>query len=354
MEFNHKVYVNFVSELPLKGDSPKVVIESHSNEVFRVDFIDVDKKELVNSVKTKANKTIFGGRQWYTNWLINVYDEKNNLIHIETFNLNGKKVFIKMDATALGDSISWIPYIEEFRKKHNCTVICSTFHNYIFENSYPEILFVEPNIKIKNVYAQYYIGANYGNNILYSPVDVRVSNLQSCAYKSLGLKPVEIRPNLTNSFNKNRVPNIRGKYVCISEYASSEDKMWKDKNGWKKIVKFLKSKGYIVVSISKEPSNIEGVINLNGDMDLTERMLDLYHADFFIGVSSGLSWLSWSVGTHVFMISDVTPIWHEFQTGVTRFSYKENNSIDFSVESYTKCDVVLKHINEYIKRIEIQ
>ena len=163
MEFNHKVYVNFVSELPLKGDSPKVIIESHSNEIFRVDFIDVDKKELVNSVKTKANKTIFGGRQWYTNWLINVYDEKNNLIHIETFSLNGKKVFIKMDATALGDSISWIPYIEEFRKKHNCTVICSTFHNYIFENSYPEILFVEPNIKIKNVYAQYYIGANYHN-----------------------------------------------------------------------------------------------------------------------------------------------------------------------------------------------
>jgi autotransporter strand-loop-strand O-heptosyltransferase len=350
MDFTHNVIVNYISELPLKGDSPKVTIESHSKETFKVDFIDVDKRSVVKSIKTKSNTTITGGRQWYTNWLINVYDESGKLIHIETFSLCGKKVFIKFDSYALGDSIAWIPYVEEFRKKHNCTVICSTFYNYIFEKPYPEILFVEPNIKIKNIYAQYYIGACLESNFSYSPTNSSTRPLQESSSLSLGLSPRELTPDLTNSFNKDRGPNIKGRYVCISEHASSDNKKWKDPNGWEKIVKFLKSKGYIVVSISKEPTKLDGVMSLNGDLDLKERMLDLYHADFFIGVSSGLSWLSWSVGTHVFMISDITPHWYEFTNGVTRFCSKNIDKINYSNNVITKSDDVLVYINKFIEK----
>lgn len=350
MDFTHNAIVNYTSELPLEGDSPKVTIESHSKETFKVDFIDVDKRDVVKSIKTKSNTTIIGGRQWYTNWLINVYDESDKLIHIETFSLCGKKVFIKFDSYALGDSIAWIPYVEEFRKKHNCTVICSTFYNYIFEKPYPEILFVEPNIKIKNIYAQYYIGACLENNFSYSPVNASVRPLQESSSLSLGLEPRELVPDLTKSFNKNEAPKIRGKYVCISEYASDDKKMWKEVGGWDRIVRFLRKKGYIVVSISKEPTKLEGVMNLSGDLDLKERMLDLYHADFFIGVSSGLSWLSWSVGTHVFMISDTTPYWYEFKNGSTRFCSKNIDKINYSNSVPTKSDDVLEYINKFIEK----
>ena len=41
-----------------------------------------------------------------------------------------------------------------------------------------------------------------------------------------------------------------------------------------------------------------------------------------IGLSSGLSWLSWAVGKHVFMISNFTEPDHEFTTNCTRFINK--------------------------------
>ena len=86
-------------------------------------------------------------------------------------------VFIKIDASALGDNIAWISYVEEFRKKHNCNVICSTFYNDLFIDSFPNIHFIKPNIEIKNVYAQYYIGAHKKDDI-YSPIDVKNNSLQ--------------------------------------------------------------------------------------------------------------------------------------------------------------------------------
>jgi autotransporter strand-loop-strand O-heptosyltransferase len=46
-----------------------------------------------------------------------------------------------------------------------------------------------------------------------------------------------------------------------------------------------------------------GVEDETGDRPLQERARWLRHADFFIGLSSGLSWLAWAVGTPVVMIS---------------------------------------------------
>ena len=43
----------------------------------------------------KSNEKVFGGRQWFTDWEIKVYDENKNLIHTDILNLNGKTVFIK-------------------------------------------------------------------------------------------------------------------------------------------------------------------------------------------------------------------------------------------------------------------
>jgi autotransporter strand-loop-strand O-heptosyltransferase len=44
----------------------------------------------------------------------------------------------------------------------------------------------------------------------------------------------------------------------------------------------------------------------------------MYHAEFFIGLSSGLSWINWSLGKHTVMISGFTAKDHEFQTNITR------------------------------------
>ena len=72
-----------------------------------------------------------------------------------------KRVYIAFDSKSLGDSIAWMPYVLEFKKKHNCHVIVSTFKNFLFKDVYPEIEFIEPGQKADGIFGMYNIGWFY-------------------------------------------------------------------------------------------------------------------------------------------------------------------------------------------------
>jgi len=342
------VSVSFVCDLPKKGNSPKVLITNDINKKYKIEFIDTLTKE-VTIVNCESNQIVVSGKQWSINWLIKVYREEEDIpFFIEEFNPKGKIVFIKMDATALGDNIAWIPYVDEFRKKWECTIICSTFHNSLFIKSYPNIIFVEPNTTIQNIYAQYYIGANR-NDEVYSPVFHKKVPLQMIGSHLLNLPWKEIRPELEIIF-KDSKRNIKEKYVCISEFASSNKKFWKEVGGWQSVVDYLNSKGYKVVVLSKEKTNLNNVIDLTDkNLPILDVAYMLYHSEFFIGVSSGLSWLAWAVNTKVVMISDCTPVWHEFNYNNIRISANPNlDTVDYDQEKYSKLNNVIDKINSLI------
>lgn len=335
-----KFDISYVSKFPLLGDSPKITIIGDNSivETFEVEFVDLETNEILSVKKCKINETVTGDRQWFTKWIIRVYDSKKNLLHYDIFSLERKAVFIKIDAYALGDNIAWIPYVDEFRKKHNCNVICSTFHNNLFEKEYPYILFAAPNTQISNVYAQYYIGANTTINPKYCPVVSTNVPLQMVVTETLGLKYNEIVAKISsNDF----VPNYGGKYACISEHASHPMKEWKINGGWQFVVDFLNSVGYKVVVISKESTNLKNIIDKTGDISLPDRIQDLKYSSFFIGVSSGLSWVAWALKKHVVMISDVTPCFHEFQTNITRIGGKTLDTIDYENQTISSVKDVI-------------
>jgi autotransporter strand-loop-strand O-heptosyltransferase len=344
-----KIVVSYVCTLPLIGNSPNVIIYDKNSDQYIIEFINNDTNEIVNTKTFKSNEFVYGERQWFINWLIKIYDSNKNLIYTDKFNPIHKNIFIKMDAHALGDNIAWIQSVEEFRKKYKCNVICSTFHNDLFIDSYPNILFVKPNTVINNVYSQYYIGANNSDNIKYSPVNSEKYPLQKISTSILGLDDVEIVPDLISNlrFKERR---LNDKYICISEYGSHEKKMWKEGlEGWQYIVDKLNDEGYKVCVISREPTKLKNIIDWTGDINLKQRMIDLYYSEFFIGVSSGLSWLSWSVGTKVIMISDCTPEWHEFKTKMVRICENKLDKVDYEVEGYSKKEKVFKIIKSTLK-----
>ena len=333
--------VSYVSRLPLQGDSPSVIIKENNDKNYIVYFIDSNTAKIISYKKFKSNEKVFGGRQWFTDWEIKVYDENKNLIHTDKLNLKNKTVFIKLDAKALGDTLAWIPYVEEFRLNHNCNVICSTFFNHIVKNVYTNIMFVAPNTYIDNIYAQYYVGASDEGNEAYTPLRSGCFPFQKTASDILGLAHKEVRPTL-EKLVENSIRRIEGKYVCISEFGSSQTKMWKEGvQGWQQIVDYLNSKGYRVVVISKEKTTLTNIIDLSGNYSLFDRMIDLYHCEFFIGVSSGLSWLAWGLNKHVVMVSDVTPIEHEFTSNCTRISANDLKFVDYTVENYSSANDVV-------------
>ena len=109
-----------------------------------------------------------------------------------------KRVYISFDSSSLGDSIAWIPYVLEFQNKHNCKVIVSTFKNFLFEEVYPELEFVNPGSEVPNIYAMYKIGWFYDKNR--EPELPNTISLQKAASNILGLTHKEIVPRVKSNW----------------------------------------------------------------------------------------------------------------------------------------------------------
>ncbi len=112
-------------------------------------------------------------------------------------------------------------------------------------------------------------------------------------------------------------------YVCIAVQSSTQSKSWNNPHGWRDVVRFLKALGFRVVCIDQRPVHGSGLVwthiphgvdDQTGDRPLTERARWLRHAEFFVGLSSGLSWLAWAAGTPVVLISGFTDAFNEFTT----------------------------------------
>jgi autotransporter strand-loop-strand O-heptosyltransferase len=339
--------VSYVTTLPKIGNAPRVKITGDIPHKYKVVFREYG-KGIISGGFCNTNETIIcGAKQWFTKWYVVIFNESNEIVFEDVFNPIDKKIFIKIDGYALGDNIAWMPYIEEFRIKNKCDVICSTFYNNLFINIYPDILFVKPNTSIENVYAQYYIGASNDSNKVYSPFNCNEVPLQFVASEILGLDFIEVRPDLGSQF-KHLTKRFDDKYVTLSEFGSTKEKEWKFTNGWQTIVDFLTNNGYKVLVISKEPTNLKNVIDVTGDISLENRAVDILNAEFHLGISSGLSWLAWALGKHVFMISDVTPIWHEFSSDITRLGANDLDKVNYIVEGQTTVENVIEKLRYLI------
>lgn len=283
---------NFISQ-------PFLEIKGISDSDFLVKFFD-EKGECHYTNTIKANHWVKLNRQYYTRWTAKVWQD-GELIYTNTLNMEGKRVFISIDSKAIGDTLAWIPYCLEFKKKHKCEVVVSTFWNKILD--YPELELVEPG-HVTGCYALYNLGWHWDSNK--EPVLCNTIPLQQSASNILGLDYREIKPKV--KFEQK--PNMYGKYVTIATNSTAGLKFW-EKSSWAVVIDFLVEKGYKVINVSKERNPFNNCYQLE-DVSIENTMSVIYHSDFYIGLSSGLSWLAWSLGKKVVMIAGFTEQDHEF------------------------------------------
>jgi len=242
-------------------------------------------------------------RRWYTKWTIKVWKD-DELYYEYTLDYTGKRVYIAFDSKSLGDTIAWMPYVLEFKKKHNCHVIVSTHKNFLFESVYPELEFIEPGQKADNILGMYSIGWFYNPDK--EPALCNTIKLQEAASNILGLEFQEIRPRI--AFTPGN--NLYGKYVTIATNSTSGCKFW-TKDGWQLVINFLHEKGYKVINVSQERNPFDNCEQIE-DTSMENTMNIIHHSHLFIGLSSGLSWLAWAMNKKVVMISNFTDKDHEF------------------------------------------
>ena len=249
--------------------------------------------------------------------------------------VQGKTVHIIFQSKGLGDTLAWFPYVEQFRVENKCKVKLFLPRQEmipLLKPNYPEIEFLEEDKYIVPSIAKHFgqigsldfklpmsaesimsykIGCNWDGR-QYIP-------LQQSATEILGLPFIEKRPNL---YFKNYGRPMKEKYVCIGVHSNGPQlKYWNYPKGWDYVVKYLNHKGYKVLDIDlKEDNSRDGYINKlpkgvikSQGKSLDERISELIHCEFFIGLGSGLSWLAWAVNKWVIMIHGMTEPWFEFQ-----------------------------------------
>ena len=290
-------------------NGPRVEIIGSTKNNYFIEFID-ENGVVRYSDTIKNNMWVESSIKYFIPWTIRI-----NGVVIHKLSLEGKRVLISMESKSLGDTVAWAPYAIEFSKQHNCQVILSTFHNDWFKelNEYSDIEFISPG-ESTNCDAVYWIGWFYDENK--EPVLPNTIPLQQTATNILGLEFKEVQGKV--KFEPKSRP-MKEKYITFCNESTAQLKLWNNENGWNELVTNLVNKGYKVVNVSMRGEHIEGSERIT-DTSIPNTLNYIHHSEFFIGLSSGLSWLSWAIGKHVVMISNFTEDGHEFTKNCTRIT----------------------------------
>jgi len=339
---NYVDNVTSLKEIDYKIDfleGAKVELYGDSDDDFDIEFINNDTNTVEYSTNLSLNQWSKTNSRYYKNWRV-VIKKDNDVVVDHKLSLEGKNVHIRFDSRSLGDSLAFVPYVEEFRKKHNCVVYCTTFWNNLYEQEYKDINFIKPGESVEETYARYCVGWYQPWKSTHNPNDYKKIPLQQTITDILGLEYKEILPNVTVP---DGVRPIQDKYVCIAQFSTANTKHWnypyKNSNlGWQMIVDWLNAQGYKVMVISKQNTSLKNIIDKTGDFPIEHRINQIKYCEFFIGIGSGLSWLAWALRKKVVMISGFSDPLCEFKSNNIRIHNNNVCNSCFNREEFDKGD----------------
>lgn len=311
---------------------------------WEIELIDDDSGNLLFSCAVRSG-WVLSAKKYYLPIRIVVRERGNSVPVLDhTLDLQGMPVIIKFPPdSSLGDLIGWLTYIDRFQQKHQCLLECAVRDDVadLISGQYPDIIFSPlDDLKIRYPYATYKIGLFYADPERdYQPIDFRYTGIHRVAAYMLGVDPGEARPRLDLSAER----RIEEPYVCIAAKSTMQGKFWNNGFGWSEVIAYLQKLGYRVLCLDREKTVGEGFVwnqfphgaeDFTGTRLLQERVDLLKDADFFIGLSSGLSWLAWAAGIPVILISGFTLPTTEFHTPYRVFSTLGCNGCweDFSLK----------------------
>ena len=254
--------------------------------------------------------------KYFIRWHVEVFSDDVKIFEHVFFDLTGQPVLVAAQTQALGDTLALLPAVDELRRRFDCKVSLHLpeFLREFAAHLYPEINVVDATDY--EHYATFYPNLIRGNSPI-NPTDARDGNLAKVLGEILGIDWFASKA----TFTPTAPPVTSEPYVCIAVQASANRKCWLWPNGWDIVVDYLKTLGYRVFCIDKNSSatndgvTIEmpaGAEDFTGNFPIMERANMLYHAEFFIGLGSGLSWVADAVNCPVVMICGFSKDWCEF------------------------------------------
>jgi autotransporter strand-loop-strand O-heptosyltransferase len=305
---------------------------------WRVRLSDLDTGNVLYETEIEAG-WINSSKRYFVRFRIDVWQRDTRVLQHD-YSAAQRAVLIRFPVDTLGDVIGWFSYAVKFKKHHNCLLTCAMDARLIplFRDAYSDITFVtHEEVEAERYYATYTIAVFFLKGAIFDhtdrvPCDFRRVGLHRAAGYILGVDPSEVAPRIALADDTSPIAEP---YVCIAVQSTGQFKYWNNPNGWSEVVRFLKDSGYRVICIDQKATHGQGLVwnhipsgveDETGERPLQERARWLKHAAFFVGLSSGLSWLAWASGVPVVMISGFTHPTNEFATPYRVINYHACNS----------------------------
>ena len=273
------------------------------------------KSKVIFVDKDTSEEVLISAEKYFIQWEIILHRDGKQVFY-HRLDPKGKKVHFQFFPTGMGDHISLFPYIETFRRIYDCqaSVTVAPYLQELIKLYYPKVECRDN--PPEDSYAIYYLSPTF-HPFLTS------EEIRTVPMTQFGRELLDIGQADKVVYRPNKPRQIMEPYVCIAVQSSGTIKTWLNPTGWDQVVAYLKKIGYWVLCIDQKseqtgygmtvckPKEAE---DFTGDIPLSERVNLLAYADFFIGLSSGLSWLAWAVDIPVILISGITAPWFEFST----------------------------------------
>jgi len=234
--------------------------------------------------------------------------------------------------TPLGDTICMIPYIDKYANESNDSIyykIQSELKEF-FESTYKNINFITTTNSYKfdkEIFLQHY----------FTEKSLQQGFAEQLGYNNAPyIKPIMIPPQLPKP--------IKSKYVCIGVHSTCQSKYWNHPLGkrvqeksiyWNELCIMLRKEGLVPVAVERDKKFgksphynelPEKALQITG-LPLKEAINYINHCEFYIGLTSGLSWIAHALGKKVAMISNVTQDWNEFSKNSSDYIRITNKSV---------------------------
>jgi len=315
------------------NDGCRVVLPEGKHP-WRVRLSDLDTGNILFETEIKAGR-VNSTKRYYVRIRLEIWTQ-DKIVLTHDYTAADREILIQFPVGTIGDTLGWFPYAVKFKERHGCRLTCGLGEKLIplFRDAYPDITFLtHEQIKPDRFYGTYSMGLFFDDkDCVHQPCDFRYVGLHRTAGYILGVDPTETPPRITLADTSRPIAEP---YVCIAVQSTTQAKYWNNPNGWREIVTFIKEAGYRVICIDQKPVHGAGLVwnhipngaeDETGERPLQERARWLKHAAFFVGLSSGLSWLAWASGTPVVMISGFTHPLNEFATSHRVINYHTCNS----------------------------
>jgi autotransporter strand-loop-strand O-heptosyltransferase len=227
------------------------------------------------------------------------------------------KTKIVLKANALGDSIGWMGQVERYQKAtgDEVDVFCKFVDIFGAKNIN---IYPKSSPLIDNTYEQSFAIDYYNwerpSRFTNKVRGIKEGGLIQMASEVLGFEEIhEVKPTLKLKLKDIK---LRRPTVSLASLSTMQQRLWTLNGGWNRVISYLKGRGIDVVSLDQHAQFGKGVSR--GDIpDVTSipsasknktglsiRLAASYinKSLFFMGLSSGLSWLAWALNKPVVMV----------------------------------------------------